>query len=87
MEQVAALLDGYRSVRPLPDAERRALPQLLPVAHVELALSEVEYYLAVRADRGSADLAYRGYLWGHARFFASPPGRRMLDGLRRLLEA
>src|SRR5207245_10934613 len=40
----AALLDGYQSARPLSQAELQALPLLLPVVHIEYALSEVEYF-------------------------------------------
>ncbi len=44
---VDALLDGYDAVRPLTQAELEALPRLLPVIHVEYALSEVEYFASV----------------------------------------
>ena len=37
----AVILDGYQTVRPLSDAEAAALPRLLPVVHLEYALSEV----------------------------------------------
>lgn len=84
-DQLAALLDGYQGVRPLSEAERAALPMLLPLVHVELALSEVEYYLAVRGDTSSADLAFEGYLLGHIAFFSSEVGRTCLTRLTRLL--
>jgi Ser/Thr protein kinase RdoA (MazF antagonist) len=80
-EQMAALLDGYQRVRPLTEAERTALPMLLPVVHVELALSEVEYYLTVRNDRSSADLAFEGYLLGHLAFFEDATGQGVLSAL------
>lgn len=84
-DQMAALLEGYQRVRLLSEAERVALPLLLPVVHVELALSEVEYYTAVRDDPASADLAYEGYLLGHAAFFDGAAGREMLAELRDML--
>jgi Ser/Thr protein kinase RdoA (MazF antagonist) len=85
LEQLAALLDGYQGVRPLSEAERIALPLLLPLVHVELALSEVEYYLGVRGDPASADLAFEGYLLGHLAFFASQMGTSCLEKLSHMV--
>ena len=79
---VDALLDGYQSVRPLGPAEARALPEVLPVAHLEYALSEIEYFADVVAAPALADLAYDTYLVGHARWFAGPDGAAVLDHLR-----
>lgn len=76
-----ALLDGYESVLPLSPPEAAALAALLPVVHVELALSELEYFADVVHSPASADLAYDGYLLGHARWFASPAGRALLAHL------
>ena len=78
-----ALLDGYETVRPLSPAEASALPEILPVAHVEFALSEVEYFADVTGSTANAELAYDGYLFGHARWFAEPAGSAVLDHLRR----
>jgi len=80
---VDALLDGYQAVRPLSRAETAALPLLLPVVHIEYALSEVEYFASVVRSPANADLAYDGYLTGHARWFAEPDGRALLSHLRR----
>jgi Ser/Thr protein kinase RdoA (MazF antagonist) len=82
-EAMAALLDGYESVRPLSGAEAAALAGILPVAHVEFALSEVEYFAAVVRSAANADLAYDGYLIGHARWFTGPDGSALLDWLRQ----
>jgi len=79
---VDALLDGYQAVRPLSPAETRALPELLPVVHLEYALSEVEYFADVVASPALADLAYDTYLIGHTRWFAGPDGAAFLDHLR-----
>jgi Ser/Thr protein kinase RdoA (MazF antagonist) len=78
-----ALLDGYAEVRPLSPAEARALPEVLPVAHLEYALSEIEYFADVVASPALADLAYDTYLVGHTRWFAGPGGAAFLDHLRR----
>ena len=73
----AVLLDGYQTVRPLTGAEAVALPLLLPVVHVEYALSEADYFTSVAASPANADLAYE-YLIGHARWFGQPPGVALL---------
>jgi Ser/Thr protein kinase RdoA (MazF antagonist) len=78
-----ALLGGYAEVRPLSPAEARALPEVLPVAHLEYALSEIEYFTDVVASPALADLAYDTYLVGHTRWFAGPDGAAFLDHLRR----
>jgi Ser/Thr protein kinase RdoA (MazF antagonist) len=78
---VDALLDGYQAVRPLPAAEAAALPRVLAVAHVEYALSEVEYFASVLRSPELADLAYDSYLLDHARWFASPAGEALLAHL------
>jgi len=80
---VDALLDGYQAVRPLGPAEVAALPRVLPVVHIEYALSEIEYFADVVASPGLADLAYDTYLIGHTRWFAGPDGAALLDHLRR----
>ena len=80
---VDALLDGYHAVRPLSPGEAAALAGVLPVVHVEYALAEIEYFHDVVHSPGRADLAYDGYLLGHARWFGGPAGRGMLDHLRR----
>jgi len=77
----AFLLDGYQTIRPLTRGEAEALPLLLPVVHVEYALSEVDYFTSVadspETGSANADLAYE-YLTGHARWFGQPPGAALL---------
>ncbi len=74
-----ALLAGYESLRPLSSAEGKALNTVLPVCHLDFALSEVEYFHSITASRENADLAYFGYLLGHLRWFRSPEGRGLLE--------
>ena len=83
LDAIDAFLGGYESVRPLTPAEAAALPEVFPVVHVEYALSEVEYFASVVSSPANADLAYDGYLLGHAAWFATPPGAAVLDPLRR----
>jgi Ser/Thr protein kinase RdoA (MazF antagonist) len=80
---VDALLDGYQAVRPLTQAELAALPRLLPVVHVEYALSEVEYFASVVPSPENASLAYDTYLIGHTRWFDGPDGSALLSYLRQ----
>ncbi len=83
LDAIDAFLDGYETVRPLTRAEAAALPEVFPVVHVEYALSEVEYFAGVVSSPGHADLAYDGYLLGHAAWFTTPDGAAVLDHLRR----
>jgi Ser/Thr protein kinase RdoA (MazF antagonist) len=80
---VDALLDGYDAVRPLNQAELEALPRLLPVIHVEYALSEVEYFASVVPSPDNASLAYDTYLIGHTRWFDGPDGSALLSHLQQ----
>jgi Ser/Thr protein kinase RdoA (MazF antagonist) len=83
LDAVDALLDGYRSVRPLSPAEAAALPEVMPIVHLEYALSEIEYFADVVDSPANADLAYDTYLIGHARWFTEPEGSAMLAHLRQ----
>jgi Ser/Thr protein kinase RdoA (MazF antagonist) len=76
-----ALLAGYATVLPLAPADLTAIARLLPLVHVEFALSEVDYFTAVLAAPDDAALAWDGYLVGHADWFLSAPGQ---DLLRRI---
>ncbi len=79
---LGALLDGYATVRALTEVDLATLCAVLPVAHVEFALSEVEYFGAVVNSRANVYLAYRSYLLGHVQWFASPDGVALLARLR-----
>ena len=89
--QVRGILRGYISERPLGAGEAAALPHLFPLAHVDYALSEVDYFSRVVRSPANADLAYEGYLLGHLRWFSSSAGRRLCsyvaDVVAALLEA
>lgn len=82
---VKALLDGYCSVRRLRPEEAAALPRLLPVVHVDYALSEVEYFDAVVRSPANAMLAYRDYLLGHLEWFDSPAGAGLCSFVEEVL--
>ncbi|KWO66520.1 phosphotransferase enzyme family protein [Burkholderia territorii] len=78
---IDALLDGYESLEPLSDDAYAALVAMLPIAHTEFALSEVAYFGCVIDAPAIVDIAYDGYLLGHARWFGERDGRQLLDWL------
>jgi Ser/Thr protein kinase RdoA (MazF antagonist) len=80
---VDALLDGYEEVQPLGESELAALVEVLPVVHLEYALSEVEYFAEVTCSQVNADLAYDGYFIGHSRWYEEVAGLVLLEHLRR----
>ena len=73
-----ALLAGYCAVRPLTAPERDLLVRLVPVVHLEFALSEIAYFHGVVGRRDYADLAWHDYLIGHAEWFLTASGRALL---------
>jgi len=82
LEQIDALLHGYEEFHPLSREEAEALVVLLPLVHAEFALSEADYFLRALKSEEKADLAYIGYFLGHARWFNSDPGKRLLSHLQ-----
>jgi Ser/Thr protein kinase RdoA (MazF antagonist) len=82
-DHLFALLDGYEAIRPLSDREAAALAPMLALCHAEFALSESDYFLGVLRSEQKARMAYEGWLLGHARWFYSDSGTRLLNELRR----
>jgi Ser/Thr protein kinase RdoA (MazF antagonist) len=81
LEIVRALIEGYRQQRPLDAADIHLLADLLPLVHVDFALSEVEYFQAITRSHANADVAYDTFLLGHAAWFGTPPGQRLLQAI------
>lgn len=77
-----ALVEGYRQQRPLDTAAIHLLADLLPLVHVDFALSEVEYFHSVTHSRANADVAYDTFLLGHAAWFGTGPGQALLQAIR-----
>lgn len=77
-----ALVDGYREVHPLSADELALLADLLPIVHIDFALSEVEYFEGVTRRRDHADVAYHTFLRGHAAWFRGVHGQALLDAIR-----
>ncbi|MGB0065934.1 MAG: phosphotransferase [Terracidiphilus sp.] len=86
-DHLAALLDGYESVRPLSPEEAAALAPMTALCHAEFALSEADYFLGVLGSEERALMAYDGWLVGHAKWFSDPNGHRLYDTLRRRAKA
>jgi Ser/Thr protein kinase RdoA (MazF antagonist) len=82
-DHLEALLDGYESIRPLTIEEAAALAPMTALCHAEFSLSEADYLLGVLHSEEKAVAAYDGWLVGHAQWFLSDAGRKLLDALRR----
>lgn len=76
-----ALIAGYRSERALSAMDVQVLADLLPLVHVDFALSEVEYFSAITRSRANADVAYDTFLRGHADWFTTVPGQSLLQAI------
>jgi Ser/Thr protein kinase RdoA (MazF antagonist) len=83
LDHLSALLDGYESVRALSKEESAALAPMTALCHAEFALTEADYFLSVLHSRERARVASHDYLVGHARWFRSEGGSRLLDALRK----
>ncbi len=77
-----ALIAGYQMVGPMDAAMMEAVVRLLPLVHIEFALSEIDYFAGIAGDPDAAQLAWEGYLLGHADWFRSVAGQDFLAGLR-----
>lgn len=82
LDHLAAMLDGYESVRPVSDEEAAALAPMTALGHAEFALSETDYFLSVLHSEDKAGMACEGWLVGHARWFRSACGDGILDAIR-----
>ena len=76
-ERACALLQGYAELRQVPPGVVR----VLPIVHVEFALSELAYFHAITRSAANTEAAYTDFLLGHAAWFAAPHGRAFLDQL------
>ena len=72
-----ALLEGYDGVITITEDDLATLGAVLPIAHVEFALSEVEYFGGVLHSSANVELAYRSYLLGHVEWFDAPAGIKL----------
>ena len=86
LKQIDALLSGYEEMRPLSRDDAEAVVALLPLVHAEFALSEADYFLRVLKSQEKAGLAYMGFFLGHACWFESDAGKRLLNHLQSWAE-
>lgn len=82
LDHLFAMLDGYESARLLSQHELAALAPMLALCHAEFALTEADYFLGVLHSPEKARVATHDYLAGHARWFRSEAGERLLDSIR-----
>jgi Ser/Thr protein kinase RdoA (MazF antagonist) len=82
-DHLQALLAGYEQVRRLSAEEAASLAPMTALCHAEFSLSETDYFLSVLHSEDKAPMAGDGWLVGHARWFGSAAGRRLMDALRR----
>jgi Ser/Thr protein kinase RdoA (MazF antagonist) len=83
IDHLESLLDGYEQVRPLSDGEAAALAPMTALCHAEFALTEADYFLGVLHSKEKARIASIDYLAGHAHWFRSPGGKRLLNAIER----
>jgi Ser/Thr protein kinase RdoA (MazF antagonist) len=83
LDQLEALLDGYDSLRPLTSDEAAALASMTALCHAEFALSEADYFLSVLHSEEKMRVALLDYLIGHARWFRSAGGTKLLNAIRQ----
>ena len=78
-------MNGWVNPQVLPaplDVWRKWVAYLLPLVHVDFALSEVEYFHAITQSRANADVAYDTFLRGHAAWFGTRQGQSLLQAIR-----
>ena len=81
VDHLEALLESYESVRTLSTEEAAALAPMTALCHAEFALSETDYFLSVLRSEEKARMAEEGWLVGHARWFCSAAGKKLLDAI------
>lgn len=86
LDLLDALLDGYASLRPMSARQTHALAALLPLVHAEFALAELDYFHGITHSEQNASLAYDTYFLGHAAWFNTQEGQRLLTHLLRRAE-
>jgi Ser/Thr protein kinase RdoA (MazF antagonist) len=73
-----SLIAGYATIRPLSRAKIEMVVRLLPLVHLEFALSEIAYFAGALGDPAAAMHAWDAYVIGHAQWFLSTPGQDFL---------
>ncbi|MFO8065298.1 MAG: phosphotransferase enzyme family protein [Spirochaetota bacterium] len=84
---IEELLRGYCSLLPVSMVEAELLGAVLPIHHLDWALSGVEYALVHEASRERAQWYYNVYLRDHVRHYHTPSGQKILSFLRHAAAA
>nr|WP_294914255.1 phosphotransferase [uncultured Neokomagataea sp.] len=84
LDHVTAFLRGYAEVSGWGQAEFSALADVLPIAHTDFSVSEIDFFYGILKNVDNANLAYQGYLLGHADWFQSVEGKRLLRHIRQI---
>jgi len=87
LDHLQALLTGYESVRRLTNEEAAALEPMAALCHAEFALTEADYFCGVLHSEEKTRLATDDYLVGHAHWFRSVGGQKLLGALRHWASA
>lgn len=80
-QQLRAFLRGYYNIRPLTQTEYQLTKAFLPLCHVEFALAEIAWYHDIQGEPARADLVRHAYLLGHAKWFSTTEGAKLLQVL------
>lgn len=86
-ESALSLLQAYHSILPLSHDDAHLILRLLPLVHVEFALSELDYFAGPLAQPALADVAWDDFLIGHAHWFGSDQGQRFMAKMQQYLQA
>ncbi|MDO5746039.1 MAG: phosphotransferase [Actinomycetaceae bacterium] len=79
-----AIMDGYQSVRPLNQSEKKALPAIIASVHVEAALNLIGYHIIANLPN-NAQWSYDTYFRFHSTWFNTQAGKEYLAGIKRSL--
>ncbi|MFT8592285.1 MAG: phosphotransferase [Bifidobacterium sp.] len=80
-----SIIRGYCSHRPLQDAEKLILPELLAICQAESGLNWLQYYMDGVHRLDDAAWCYDVCFLAHTRWFSTGPGRALLDSIRDCL--
>lgn len=62
------------------------LAELLKIVHIDFALSELEYFLAITRNIQHAHAAYEDWLIGHFNWFQGQQGQQLSEMIQRIME-
>lgn len=83
VDAAVRLLEGYSSLAPLSGYDITTIIRMLPLVHIEFALSEIDYFAGILNDAEQSAMAWNDYAISHADWFTSPTGRNFLIELER----